>query len=42
MECGSEFRAEVVHLGVGSSDLEQIHEKKVVIIFFQSIIRIVQ
>ena len=26
--CGSKFQAEVAYLEVGSSDLEQIHEKK--------------
>ena len=26
--CGSEFRVEVAYLEVGSSDLERIHEKK--------------
>ena len=29
IRCGSKFRAEVAYLEVGSSDLEQIHEKNI-------------
>ena len=33
--CGSEFRAEVAHLDVGSSDLEQINEKNYFLMKFK-------